>query len=164
MVNEMGRMQENLLQVIQKRKTFKDGVVTIGIDSGAELSVWPPELCPEIPTEPSEASRTGKKYYGPGDKGAPTLADLGDRTYQLKNNGVVFGHKGHIVPVRKPLMATCDLNDAGYDVHLLTNRQCYAQHVKSGEVLQFERRGNKVEFDAEVLFPESGSGAGQVRP
>ena len=83
----------------------------------------------------------------------------------MKNIGVALGHKVHIVPARKPPMATCDLNDAGYDVHLLASRQRYAKHVKTGEVLQFERRGNKVEFHAEVLFPEkSGSGAGQVKP
>jgi hypothetical protein len=156
-------LQETIAQMTEERKVWKNGKVTIGIDSGAELSVWPPELCPEIKTEPTAASKAGTKYYGPGDKEAPTLPDLGSRTYQLKNNRVTMSHKVHVVPVRKPLMATCDLNDAGYDVHLLASRRCYAEHVKTGQILQFERRGHRIELDAEVLFLSQGNGAGPAR-
>ena len=43
------------------------------IDSGAEITVWPPDLAPETPTEESGVSRTGVKYFGPGDaRGAPS--------------------------------------------------------------------------------------------
>ena len=42
--------------------------VRIGIDSGAELSVWPEHLFyPNAKYEPSPESDTGTKRWGPGD-------------------------------------------------------------------------------------------------
>ena len=38
------------------------------MDSGAEVTVWPPELFPEVPTVESDDSRRGVMYFGPGDK------------------------------------------------------------------------------------------------
>ncbi|CAK0868056.1 unnamed protein product, partial [Prorocentrum cordatum] len=60
-----------------------DPRVTIGLDSGAEITVWPPELVPEVPTKDSPESRRGVKYYGPGDTVAPSLPNLGKRVYEL---------------------------------------------------------------------------------
>ena len=51
--------------------------VSIGLDSGAELTVWPPSLIPEVKTKPSKDSVAGVKYYGPGDVQGPSLIDEG---------------------------------------------------------------------------------------
>ena len=48
--------------------TTKSKLISVGIDSGAEITVWPPELAPETPTEESDESRLGVKYYGPGTR------------------------------------------------------------------------------------------------
>ena len=47
------------------------------VDSGAEITVWLPELAPETPTEESEESRSGVKHFGPGDMNDPTLVNHG---------------------------------------------------------------------------------------
>ena len=118
LVSAVDKLQKVVNSVAEQRKTFKNGRVTIGLDSGAEISVWPPELCDGNVTTPSAASRAGRKYFGPGGKSYPSLPDLGDRTYRLRNGAVELSHKVHVVPVRKPLMAACDLNDAGFDIYL----------------------------------------------
>ena len=112
--------------------------------------MWPPEFCPQTPTEPPEATRNGTKFYGPCDNGPATLKNLGDRTDQPNINGVLIGH---VVSVRKQFMAACDLNDAGYDVHLLANWPA-CQDGRS-----FELRVRRADLDAVVLFPGLGSGA-----
>ena len=52
--------------------TTNSKLISVGIDSGAEITVWPPELAPETPTEESDESRLGAKYFGPGDKRSDT--------------------------------------------------------------------------------------------
>ena len=40
-------------------------LISVGIDSGAEITAWPPELAPETPTQESEESRSSAKYFWP---------------------------------------------------------------------------------------------------
>ena len=52
----------------------------MGVDSGAEVTVWPPNPFPEVATVESEESRRGVKYFGLGaKKKKPTLPKLGTR-------------------------------------------------------------------------------------
>ncbi len=134
--------------------------VTIGIDSGAEITVWPPNLVP-ILTESSEESRRGTMYFGPGDVDRPSLANLGKRRYMLKIDGIERIMNTHVVPVRKPLLAVCDLLDKGHDVHF-TKEASYAVHRVTGERINFVRRGGKFEMDVEVINAHSGNGVGQA--
>ena len=97
--------------------TTNSKLISVGIDSGAEITVWPPELAPETPTEESDESRVGVKYFGPGDKNGPTLVNHGRRRYVVKVGGLERILKAHVVPVRKPLLAVCDLLATGHDVH-----------------------------------------------
>ena len=55
------------------------GRVSLGLDSGAEITVWPPGLYPQVITQGNASSRKGAKYFGPGDTTHPTLPDLGSR-------------------------------------------------------------------------------------
>ena len=54
------------------------------VDSGAEVTVWPPELVPGIATVESDESRQGVKYFEPGDDITPRLPTLDKRQYSLK--------------------------------------------------------------------------------
>ena len=66
--------------------------------------------------------------------------------------------KAHVVPVRKPLLAVCDLLATGHDVHF-TAEGSWVEHRKTGEVINFIRRGGKFEMDVEVRPPNlSGNG------
>ena len=53
--------------------------VTLGSDRGAEVTVWPPELFPDVATLESDETRRGLRYFGPGDKATPTLPNIGGR-------------------------------------------------------------------------------------
>ena len=66
-----------------------------------------------------------------------------------------------MVPVRKPLLAVCDLLATGQEVHF-TAEGSWAEHRKTGEVINFVRRGGKFETDVEVQLPHS-SGIGSGR-
>ncbi|CAK0871008.1 unnamed protein product [Prorocentrum cordatum] len=99
--------------------------VTMGLDSGAEVTVWPPELFPQVATEESPESRRGVKYFGPGDRETPSLPNLGRRRYDLRRSANV-----NVVPVRKPLLAMCSMMDAGHDLHFKCGGRCYAKHCR----------------------------------
>ena len=88
--------------------TENQKLISVGIDSGAEVTVWPPELALDMPTEESEESRSGVKYFGPGDKNGPTLVNHGRPRYTITVGGMKRILKAHVVPVRRPLLAvTC---------------------------------------------------------
>ena len=115
-------------------------------------------LAPRACTE----SRLGVKYFGPGDKNGPTLVNHGRRRYVVKVGGFERILKAHVIPVRKPLLAVCDLLVTGHDVHF-TAKGSWVEHRKRGEVINFIRRGGKLEIDVEVQPPNlSGNGSGRA--
>ena len=138
--------------------TTNSKLISVGIDSGAEITVWPPEIAHETPTEESDESRLGVKYFGPGDKNGPTLVNHGRRRYVVKVAGLERILKAHM----KPLLAVCDLLATGHDVHF-TAEGSWVEHRKTGEVINFIRRGGKFEIDVEVQPPNlSGNGSGRA--
>jgi len=131
--------------------------VTLGLDSGAEITVWPPDLIPEVKTVPSPESIRGVKYYGPGDTSAPSLPNMGRRRYELDIGGLRRHANVHVVPVRKPLLAMCDLEDHGHDIYIVNGRR-WAQHRETGEIIDIKRRGGRYEIDVEVVTPSDEPG------
>ena len=103
-------------------------LVTIGVDSGAELSVWPDNLVPEGKTIETAESRAGTCYWGPGDTTRPTIPDLGKRKYELMVDGQKRNLEVHVAPVRKPLLAVCDMNDKGHNVYFMHDGRAWAEH------------------------------------
>ena len=61
----------------------------------------------------------------------------------------------HIAPVRRPLLAVCDLNDNGHDVHFLASGKAWAEHISSGAITPFVRRGGRFDLEAEVMLPDN---------
>ena len=135
-------------------------MVRIGVDSGAEISVWPSDLFAERPLEPNESSAAGVKYWAPGDIDSPSIPDLGSRKFELRVDGEQRWLKPHIAPVRKPLLAVCDLNDRGHDVHFMHDGRAWAVHHRTGQVTNFERAGTRYEIVAEVMQPSVPQGPG----
>ena len=71
----------------------------LGVDSGAELTVWPSDLFPEMaPLQPNDASRRGVCYGAPGDLEHPSIPDEGTRVYHLKVAGEQRTLAPHIDP------------------------------------------------------------------
>jgi len=138
----------------------QDGKVRIGVDSGAEITVWPVDLHSEVPTVPSQESTAGVCYWGPGDKTRPTIRDHGTRVYRLRCGNAALDSKVHVADVRRPLTGVADMNDKGWDVHFMAKTGSWAEH-SSGKVLNFVRTGGRFEMVVEVL----GSGSpGQATP
>ena len=81
----------------------------ITVDSGAAQSVMNPKHLPGIPLEPSEWSRKGLKYQGPGKELIP---NLGQMCVSLMTIGGMIGRTTwQAADVRKPLMAVSAIND-----------------------------------------------------
>ena len=142
--------------------TTSSKLISVGIDSGAEFIVWHPEIAAETPTEESDESRPGVKYFDPGDKNGPTLVDHGRRRYVVKVGGLKRNLKAHVFPVRKPPLVVCDLLATGHDVHF-TAEGSWVEHRRTGEVINFIRRGGKFKIDVEVQHPNlSGNGSARA--
>ena len=148
------------LSVMAVEARRNEAHVTIGLDSGAEIAVWPPDLLPEVETQESPESRRGVAYFGPGDRDGPILRNLGRRKYQLDLNGVQANMKAHVVAVRKPLLALCDLVDHGHDFFVVDGI-AWIVHRRTNQVIEVHRRGGKFELDAKVKLP-SPNGAGHA--
>jgi len=131
--------------------------VTVGIDSGAEVSVWPRDLRPEVPMEETSQSRAGVMYYGPGDTVSPSIRNLGRRIYTGQVEGNRRTLRMNICDARRPLVAVCDMNDAGHDVHMMANGTHWAERAETGEVTRFHRRGGRCEFDLKLKPQWSGN-------
>ena len=125
------------------------------MDSGAEISIWPTGLVP-IETTPNEHSIARVKYWRPGDVDQPSIPDEGSRTYQIRlGNDEVRTIKVHVGPVRKPLLAVCDLCDHGHDVYFAHTGHAWAEHSVTGAVTPFVRVGGRYEIEATVVLPET---------
>ena len=124
--------------------------ISIGVDSGAEISVWPLTLRSEIPLQPTEESKQGVAYWAPGDLKSPSIRNLGTREYLLKAAGQSMSHRPTICEVRRPLMSVAALNDNGWDVHFMAKNGSWAEHVQSETFLNFIRRGGRFELDVEI--------------
>ena len=133
--------------------------MTLGLRSGAEITVWPPGLHPSVPTESSKESQAGVKYFGPGDTVTPSLPNMGRRKYRLDIGGVRRHDKVNIVPVWMLLLAMCDLEDNGHDIYIVNGKR-WAEHRETGEVININRRGGRYEIDAKVILLSGGEGPG----
>ena len=83
----------------------------MGVDSGAEVPVWPPEVVAGITTVESDESRQSVKYFEPGDNITPRLPTLDKRQHSLKVGHLLREASVDIVPVRNLLAAICSLMD-----------------------------------------------------
>ena len=83
----------------------------ITVDSGAAHSVANPKHLPGVPVKPSEGSKKGLKYQGPGSELIP---NLGQMTMALMTKSGMVGRTiWQAADVRKPLMAVSAINDKG---------------------------------------------------
>ena len=140
--------------------------VTVGIDSGAGVSVWPTELCRDYPLEDSPSK--GAQYL-PAGKGT-SVTDLGQRTLNCRINGKRRKMRMHVCDVRKPLLSVGEMVDAGHDIYF-GKQGSYALHRETGERTAIMRRNGVFVVDLEVeAFKPGGSApppppiAGVARP
>ena len=103
----------------------------MGVDSSTKVTVWPPELVPDVATAESDESRRGVKYVGPGDRRTPGLPNLIQHRYHLKVGTHFRRANVKIVPVWKH-MSLCALMDSGHDVFFTHDAGvCHAIHTNT---------------------------------
>ena len=142
--------------VIEINMVNRNMKVSLGVDSGAEPTVWPSDLFPEMaPLQPNDASRKGACYWAPDDLEYPSIPDEGKRGCQLKAGGEPRTLAPHIAPVRKPPASAADMNDNGHDLFFPSDGQAVAVHKESGAVTLVNRIGNRFEIEAEVVLAPS---------
>ena len=127
--------------------------VSMRIDSGAGISVWPNNLINDgRPTEPTPQSIRGEGYALAG-AGSAIIRDEGKKVFDLVDrNGVRTRIAPRICSVRNPLISVADLNDRGFDVVFPAtsrNISAYAQHA-DGTKLIFDRSNQVYEYRVAV--------------
>lgn len=135
-------------------------MVTIGIDSGAGVSVWPKELCKDYPTRETKESKAKVVYSGAGSTSEP-IVNEGERRIRLEVDGDVRGARVQVAAVRKPLLSVSEMCDAGHDVHFFHTGEAYCVHRETGKIMTFTRRKGVFEIDA--MVPPYSGGHGQPR-
>ena len=141
---------------------YLSGEILIGVDSGAEIPVWPTTLCDQVPTIESEESRSGVRYWAPGDLYAPSIPNEGTRTLHLEAQGRERILKTNICPVRRPLLSVSWLNDKGWDVHFMSREGAWMEHRATGEITSFQRNGGRFEMAAKVMAKSMSINSGQA--
>ena len=115
--------------------------VAIGIDSGAEIPVWPETLHSEVETHSTQQSLSGEAYWAPGDLKEPSVKNLGIRNYSIEAYGHTFTHTPNICQIRKPLLAVSGLNDKGWGVHFMSKEGAWMEHRQTSTFINFKRTG-----------------------
>jgi len=156
----LNNLQLSSLEVIgEVMSVGADRRVSIGVDSGAGITVWPTHLYSDYPTEQTPESRAGVEYAGAGTD-SKGIVNRGLRRYRLlSEGGRQLDMKANVCDVRKPLLSVADMNDQGMDVYFFADRSKGAMAIKQGtnEGIKIKRVNNVFEIDAEVL-PWSGGG------
>ena len=103
--------QIDLMPLAAPEKQGLKEMMEITVDSGAAQSVLNPKHVPGVDLEPSEGSKRGLKYQGPGSELIPNLGQLVVSLMTL--SGIVGRTTWQAAEVRKPLMAVSAINDKG---------------------------------------------------
>ena len=89
--------------------------VTIGVDSGAGVTIWPKNLCSDYPTK--KTAKTGERY-APAGKNTKAIVNEGERLLKVVlPDSEERALRTQVGDVRKPLVAVSEMSDAGHDVH-----------------------------------------------
>ena len=146
---ELGVAKETIAALRGKLEK-RGSTVTLGVDSGAAVSVLPPDVGADYPLEPNANSVKGVPYYAAN--GNPVY-DMGSRVLvgKLKSNkGVVRkAVKGRVCKITKGLISAADMNDAGFKV-VLDKEDSYMEDKRSGAIIPINFRRRVFELDLEL--------------
>ena len=150
-----GKDVAEILEVAKLAKGGKWVKVTGAIDSGCVDHVFPPEVLPDIATEPSPMSKASKGYLSATSEPIP---NMGQKRLKLKTRE---GHKRSMViqvaSVRKPLISTAKLNEAGNDVNLHSEKP-HILNKDIGQKTDLRRVGRSYLLDLWVWVEEPSIG------
>ena len=93
--------------------TWNDLEFEVALDSGAVVHVCSPEDCPGYLLEDSPGSRSGQRFLM-GDGG--TIADTGQKSLNLSDDGNDLRSVFQIAAVTRPLMSVGKICDEGHNI------------------------------------------------
>ncbi len=143
-------LEANTLELSVSMLTSGSRRVAIGIDSGAEIPVWPETLHSEVESQSTQQSLSREAYWAPGDLKEPSVKNLGVRNYSIEVDGHAFRHMPNICHIRKPLLAVSGMNDQGWDVHFMSREGAWMEHRQTSTFINLKRTGGRFELSAEV--------------
>ena len=124
--------------------------ITAVVDSGAVDNVIREDELPFIPLEPSERSKEGRGFRGPGGEPIPTS---GQRTAVVKTaEGQARRTKWNVCPVKRNLASVAKMHAAGNSVHL-TAKDPHILNEKTKERTALRKEGNVFVVDLWVRVP-----------
>jgi hypothetical protein len=124
--------------------------ITSVVDSGAGDNVMCKEAIPWIKTEPTEKSRAGRGFSGPGGE---FIENQGQKKISICTaGGDNKATTWQIAPVKRPLMSVSKITDAGNAVYLRRKDPCIVNE-KTGAKIKLRKEGNIYVVDMWVKVP-----------
>ena len=96
---------------LSEKRGYQKIMKGVLIDSGAGASVADGEHFPDFKQEPSEGSRKGQKFVGPGSERIPNRGQK--RVDIMTKEGIRSSVLFQDAPVRRPILAVSDSTKAG---------------------------------------------------
>ena len=122
--------------------------LTMGIDSGAAVTVIPEHSAPDYPLMSTAQSRAGGGY---SSAGGHFIKDQGSRSLLTQqSDGMVRGLRARVCKVQKGLMSVYDMVQAGNRV-VFDSGGSYAIHKTTGKRVNFVERKRVYEVDLNVV-------------
>ena len=154
-------MELNPVDLGDKSEQKGDSVSTIslGIDSGAAVTVIPRELAKDYPVTGARLDKGYKIADG------TTIPDEGKKQVAV---ALCTGERRVINPrvtaVHKPLLSVSEMVKSGHDV-VFSDKASYAIHRSTKEVTKFHQRRGVYEVDCEIIpYSEAVSSSQALAP
>ena len=127
--------------------------VSIGVDSGAAVTIVPKTCCDDYPVERNEESAKGMAYLAANDQ---PIYDEGTRHLLLNQDGNCRCLRARVGDVHKPLLAVCELVEAGHRV-VFDSGESFILNKATGQKMNMVKRNRVFEVDLDVLPYSSAS-------
>jgi hypothetical protein len=131
--------------------------VTLGIDSGAAVTIVPRGVCTDYPLQPNDRSKVHGGYRAANGQ---MILDEGSRMLFYKDGSDTRVIRARVGDVSKGLISVSEMIDCGHRV-VFDSDGCYAVHKKTGKTTTFKRRNKVFEIDVDVvpyaMAPDAGA-------
>ncbi len=121
--------------------------VTLGIDSGAAVTIVPRGVCTDYPLQPNERSRVHGGYRAANGQ---MIYDEGTRVLYFKDNGHTRAIRARVGDVSKGLVSVAEMVECGHRV-VFDADASYAVHKETGKKTYFKKRNKVYEIDVDVM-------------
>jgi hypothetical protein len=131
--------------------------VTLGIDSGAAVTIVPRGICTDYPLQQNDRSRVHGGYRAANGQ---MIIDEGSRVLFYKDGKDTRAIRARVGDVSKGLVSVSEMVDCGHRV-VFDCDGSYAVHKQTGKKTYFKRRNKVFEIDVDIvpyaMAPDAGT-------